>query len=114
MKGRKNLLATLTLVITLSLAAMPVFAAESENIDSLEVTITSQDGQKISKNYDLSDLTIMDEDENGIMPLINLSAGELKNGYTRTYSDSDGSAFYIAGGSTVTFTVKLESSAHIV
>lgn len=39
---------------------------------------------------------------------------ELRNGYTKTYSDSDGSAFYIAGGSTVTFTVKLQSSSHVV
>ena len=48
------------------------------------------------------------------MPHINISESELRNGYTKTYSDSDGSAFYIAGGSTVTFTVKLQSSSHVV
>ena len=114
MKRRKSILATLTMIATLSLATMPVLASESENTDSLEVTITSHDGQKSSESYALSDLTATIEDENGIMPLINLDTGELKNGYTRTYSSSDGSAFYIAGGSTVTFTVKLQSSAHIV
>ncbi len=114
MKRRKSILATLTLIAALSLATMPVFAAEGENTDSLEVTVITQDGQKASLNYDLSDLAATVEDENGIMPLINLNTGELKNGYTTTYSDSDGSAFYIAGGSTVTFTVKLKSSAHIV
>lgn len=114
MKRRKNILATLTLIAALSFAAMPVFAAESENTDSLEVTITSEDGQEVSKIYDLFDLSTTVEDENGIMPLINISADTLENGYTMTFRDSDGSDFYIAGGSTVKFTVKLKSSAHVV
>jgi hypothetical protein len=112
MKKGKNLLVTLTLMVALSLTTMPVFAVENENADSLEVTVTSEDGQKTSKTYDLSDLTSIDEDENGIMPLINVPTGTLKNGRTKTYSNSDGSAFYVAG-STVTFTVKLKSSAYV-
>lgn len=87
MKRRKNILATLTLIAALSFAAMPVFAAESENTDSLEVTITSEDGQEVSKIYDLFDLSTTVEDENGIMPLINISADTLENGYTMTFRD---------------------------
>ena len=98
--------------MSLFLTFMPVLAADNTN--SLEVIITSEDGQKSSKYFDLSDLTTTVEDKNGVMPLINLSASELKNGYTKTYWDSDGSRFYIAGGSTVTFIVKLESSAHSI
>ena len=98
--------------MSLFLTSMPVLAADNTN--SLEVIITSEDGQKSSKYFDLSDLTTTVKDKNGVMPLINLSASELKNGYTKTYWDSDGSRFYIAGGSTVTFIVKLESSAHVV
>lgn len=90
------------------------FAAESENTDSLEVTITSEDGHEVSQIYDLVDLSKTVEDENGIMPLIDISANTLENGYTMTFRDSDGSDFYIAGGSTVKFTVKLKSSAHVV
>ena len=75
MKKGKNLLVTLTLMVALSLTTMPVFAVENENADLLEVTVTSEDGQKTSKTYDLSDLTSIDEDENGIMPLINVPTG---------------------------------------
>ncbi|MDE5699261.1 MAG: hypothetical protein K2I96_17955 [Lachnospiraceae bacterium] len=114
MKRKKNILATLTLIAALSFTAMPVLAAESEDTDSLEVTITSEDGQEISQMYDLFDLSATVEDEDGIMPLINISADTLANGYTMTFRDSDGSDFYITGGSTVTFTVKLKSSAHVV
>lgn len=77
MKRRKNILATLTLIAALSFAAMPVFAAESENTDSLEVTITSEDGQEVSKIYDLFDLSTTVEDENGIMTLINRNSRKL-------------------------------------
>lgn len=101
-------------MIASSLTSMPAYAAEKQKADSLEMTITSEDGQTVSKTYNLSDLTSSIEDENGIMPLITIPEGTLKNGYTMTFSDSGGSAFYIAGGTTVTFTVKTKSSAHVV
>lgn len=114
MKRGKNLFIASTLAIALLLTSMPAHAAEKQNVDSLEVTVTSEDGQTVSKTYSLSDLTSSTEDANGIIPLIAISEGTLKNGYTKTYSDSDGSAFYITGGTTVTFTVKLKSSGHVV
>lgn len=46
---RKNVLTILTLITALSFTAMPVLASESEDTDSLEVTITSDDGREVSQ-----------------------------------------------------------------
>lgn len=79
MKRRKNILTTLTLIAALSFAAMPVFAAESENTDSLEVTITSEDGHEVSQIYDLVDLSKTVEDENGLLHQIHQKPRPLIN-----------------------------------
>ncbi|MCJ7856529.1 hypothetical protein MUJ63_09535 [Lachnospiraceae bacterium NSJ-143] len=89
------------LICALTLMATPVstFAAEPEATTTIEI--------------DLDNLSSVTETQDGIAPLINIGKGSLKNGYTMTYSDSDGSKFYIKGGTTVKFVVKTSESAHV-
>lgn len=104
----------LAVLMALTLVSATAMAAEKESDNSLELTVKSLDEQETTRVYNLSDLSFTDTDEDGVMPLIDISASTLKSGYRKTYSQSDESWFYVTGGTTVTFTVKLKSAAHVV
>lgn len=98
MKARFKLLIC-TLLVVFAMMSASAFAADNQT----------------TQVYDLSDLKATITTANGdISPQIALPSGDLKNGYTVTYSNPDGSAFYVTAGTTVTFTAILDESAHVV
>lgn len=111
---RKVLSMVLSALLAVAVMGVPVYAAEDANSDTLEMAITSPDGQTTTTVFDLSELAYAITDEDGIMPLASIGEAELKNGWTMTYFNADGTSFYIAAGSTVSFTIKSSNSVHVL
>lgn len=106
----------LAMFTTLVSSAHPTFAAISNNSDFLSSTTNSETNQMTTTQvFDLSELSYISEREDGTMPFITIPENNaVANGETRVYSKSDGNPFYISAGTIVTFTVKLNSSAHVI
>ena len=113
----KKIAVLLTATLMMCICATPVMAAEPlAEKETVTVTITNSEGQSEAFVFDLNDCAGISFDADGNLlpePRYSISAHDIGAYGGRYYYMASGAGFPVAGGTRVTFSVSLKSSATV-